>query len=91
MNTTTKTYTLELSNDGSPWIRVAAKAGITPDTLEISNDGSPWWGLTVAASGITRRLKAYIGGVWVAKPLKYYTGGVWTEKQLKWYSGSIWE
>lgn len=87
MNTTSKTYTLEISNDGSPWIHVAAKTGINPDTLEISNDGSPWWGLTVA-SAVAGRLKVYLGGAWVLKPLKWYTGGVWTTKTLKFNNGS---
>jgi hypothetical protein len=50
MNATPSAYTLELSNYGSPFIRVAAKAGIDCDTLEISKDGSPWWGLEVAAT-----------------------------------------
>jgi hypothetical protein len=32
---------------------------------------------------ITRRLKVYVGGEWVAKPLKYYNGVAWVEKELK--------
>jgi hypothetical protein len=39
--------TLDLSMDGSPWVRVAAKAGIDSTTLDLSFDGSPWTGLGI--------------------------------------------
>ena len=81
MDANAKTYSLSMSADGSPFFKAAAKSGINPDTLAISSDGSPWWGLSV--SGITRRLKAYISGSWVAKPLKYFNGSAWVEKELK--------
>ena len=85
MQANSTTYNLSISYDGSPFIRVAANSSSIPDTLQISADGSPWWGLSY---GLTRRLKAYIGGSWIAKPLKVYISGTWVEKQLKFYNGS---
>ena len=69
---------LKYSFDGSPWARLATKAGLGVNTLQYSLDGSPWWG--VEPSALT----------WTAYLLKYYTGGTWTTKPLKWHNGSIW-
>jgi len=69
---------LKYSLDGSPWARLATKAGLGVNTLQYSLDGSPWWGVEPSAS------------TWTAYPLKYYTGGTWTTKPLKWHNGSIW-
>jgi len=69
---------LRYSLDGSPWARLATKAGLGVNTLQYSLDGSPWWGVEPSAS------------TWTTYVLKYYTGGTWTTKPLKWHNGSIW-
>ena len=40
--------TMDWSQNGSPWVSVAAKSGISLDGLDWSKDGSPWWGLEIS-------------------------------------------
>jgi len=42
--------TMDYSDDGSPFVLVAAKSGIELDGLDYSMIGSPWWGLEEGAA-----------------------------------------
>lgn len=47
-----------------------------------------WFYDTVSAT--IGRIKAYLAGVFTAKPIKVWTGAAWVTKPLKRWNGSAW-
>lgn len=50
----------QFSADGSPFVQVAAKAGIDTNTLEYSADGSPFWAVPETGGGGGGNVKKFV-------------------------------
>ena len=41
---------MKFSKNGTPWVQVASKASVDPNTMSYSKNGTPWWGVSDSSS-----------------------------------------